>query len=91
MRYTEFFPNSEFTVLMQPIAIPCSLFPVPRSAVPFQPKYYLLNYTSLAIAFLGLMRYTELFDYWLLPLLYYLLPAPCSLLPKTQIFVPHKS
>ncbi|NEO22672.1 MULTISPECIES: hypothetical protein [unclassified Moorena] len=37
------------------------------------------------------MRYTELFDYWLLPLLSYLLPAPCSLLPKTQIFVPHKS
>ncbi|NEP28891.1 hypothetical protein [Moorena sp. SIO3I6] len=45
------------------------------------------------------MRYTELFDYWLLPLLSYLLPAPFakrglrpqSLLPKTQIFVPHKS
>nr|WP_271969361.1 hypothetical protein [Moorena producens] len=46
------------------------------------------------------MRYTELFDYWLLPLLSYLLPAPnaprvayglspCS--RATQIFVPHKS
>ncbi|NEP68329.1 MULTISPECIES: hypothetical protein [Moorena] len=34
------------------------------------------------------MRYTEWFDYWLLPLLSYLLrgsllPAPKSLLPKT--------
>ncbi|WP_293107944.1 hypothetical protein [Moorena sp. SIO3I6] len=28
------------------------------------------------------MRYTELFDYWLLPLLSYLLPAPCSLKPR---------
>ncbi|WP_293095298.1 hypothetical protein [Moorena sp. SIOASIH] len=35
MRYTEFFPNSEFTVLMQPIPIPCSLFPVPCSLFPF--------------------------------------------------------
>ncbi|WP_293062315.1 MULTISPECIES: hypothetical protein [unclassified Moorena] len=31
------------------------------------------------------MRYTELFDYWLLPLLSYLLPAPCSLLPISTV------
>ncbi|WP_293041884.1 hypothetical protein [Moorena sp. SIO1F2] len=35
------------------------------------------------------MRYTRLFTYCLLPLLFSLFPIPCSLFPKTQDSVPH--
>ncbi|NEQ84573.1 MAG: hypothetical protein F6K26_31750 [Moorea sp. SIO2I5] len=37
------------------------------------------------------MRYTLFLASSLFYLSYYLLPAPCSLLPKTHKFVPHKS
>ncbi|WP_293021543.1 MULTISPECIES: hypothetical protein [unclassified Moorena] len=42
------------------------------------------------------MRYTRFFSSCLLPIASmpiasYLLPAPCSLLPKNPKFVPHKS
>ncbi|WP_424101499.1 hypothetical protein [Moorena producens] len=36
------------------------------------------------------MRYTLFFPSSLFRLYYFLLPAPCSLLPKTQRFVPHE-
>ncbi|WP_158517619.1 hypothetical protein [Moorena producens] len=36
------------------------------------------------------MRYTLFLPSSLFPLCSYMLPAPCSLLPKNQKFVPHK-